>query len=243
MPHPLRVHPTAFVGDDVVLGADVTVGPGAVLLGPLSVGDRTWIGPNAVIGTPPEMSDLPQNAAWSGDTQHAGVVIGDDVVIRELATIHQGSHRPTTVGSASWILNSAYIAHDAIVGSHVTLSSGVRLGGHVVVGDHANLGMNATVHQRRIVGAGAMIGMSTPVTSDVPPFAKAFGSPVRVRGANVYVLRRLGVAESTVAEIVQQLESDDADLEGLIDDPLIGDWVRSWLAHQPTRPAAIGARS
>jgi UDP-N-acetylglucosamine acyltransferase len=243
MAHADHIHPSAFIGDDVVLGEDVAVGPGAVLLGPLTVGNRVWIGPNAVVGTPPEMSNLPQNAAWNGDSEHAGVEIGDDVVIRELATIHQGSQRTTRIGSGTWILNSAYAAHDVQVGSNVTVSAGVRLGGHVVVGDHANVGMNASVHQRRIIGAGAMIGMATPVTRDVPPFAKAYGSPLRVRGVNAYILTRLGASTETMARITAALESDDPRFDDLETDPVIGAWIRSWLDHHPCRVALVRAES
>lgn len=205
-----RIHPSAVIGEGVELGVDVTVGPHAVVLGPTVIGDRVWIGPGVVIGTPPEISSFAQNAAWTGDLQHCGVRIGDDTVIRELSTIHQGSHRTTSIGSGCWILNSSYVAHDGLVGDGVTLSAGSRLGGHVVIGDMANLGMSTVVHQRRIVGAGAMVGMGTPVTRDVPPFTKAYGNPPRVHGLNEYLLRRLGYDDAAIAEFHDALVSGDA---------------------------------
>lgn len=196
-----NIHPTAFVGPGVDLGNEVTIGPHAVILGPTSIGDRVWIGPGAQIGAPPEISSLPQRAAWSGDLDYAGVTVEDDVVVRENVVIHQGSHRPTHVGEGSWILNSAYLAHDVIVGSRVTVSAGVRVGGHATIGRHANLGMSAVIHQRRVIGPGAMVGMGTPVTRDVPPFAKVYGSPARIHGTNDYVLRALGASTAEVSTL------------------------------------------
>jgi UDP-N-acetylglucosamine acyltransferase len=70
----------------------------------------------------------------------------------------------------------------------------VLLAGHVRVGNAANLGLGASVHQGRYVGAGVMLGMSSVVTRDIPPFAKAYGSPARVVGANVVGMRRGGIA-------------------------------------------------
>lgn len=193
------IHPSAIIGDGVELGVDVTVGPHAVILGPCVIEDGVWIGPGAVIGTPPEISSLPQNTAWTGDLEHHGVRIGAGTVIRELSTIHQGSHRTTTVGRGCWVLNSVYIAHDCLIGDDVTLSAGARIGGHAVIGDGANLGMGAVIHQRRAIGGGAMIGMGTPVSRDVPPFTKVYGNPPRVRGVNAYALRHAGYDDETIA--------------------------------------------
>src|SRR5699024_4327723 len=89
-----------------------------------------------------------------------------------------------------WILNRAYLAHDVIVGDNVTVSAGVSVGGHCVIGDRVNLGMNVSVHQRRIIAVGAMVGMGTPVTADIPPYAKVYGTPARVQGVNSYLLNQ-----------------------------------------------------
>src|SRR5690606_22078527 len=123
--------------------------------------------------------------------------------------IHQGSHRPTTVGEESWILNRAYLAHDVLVGMNTTVSAGVSIGGHSVIGDRVNIGMNASVHQRRIVGTGAMVGMGTPVTADIPPFAKAFGSPARLTGVNTVGMERSGLSEASIAALVARYSNGD----------------------------------
>ncbi len=199
----------AFVGPGVVLGANVTIGPGAVILGPCTIEDNVWIGPGAQIGAPPEMTDQPQNAAWTGDLAHAGVRISAGAVIREGAVIHQGSYRETTVGAGSWVLNRAYLAHDVLLGAGTTVSAGVSIGGHCVIGDRVNIGMNASVHQRRFIGAGSMIGMGTPVARDVPPHAKAFGVPARVRGVNTVGMSRQGIPTAEIDALVAAYTAGD----------------------------------
>jgi len=230
-----RVHSSAFVGEQVTLGEDVVIGPGAVLLGPLRVGNRVWIGPNAVIGTPPEVNSLPQNAGWAGEVNHFGVDIGDGAVIRELSTIHQGSRRTTTIGRGTWLLNSVYVAHDSLIGAQVTLSAGVRVGGHSVIGDHANVGMNAAVHQRRIIGAGSMIGMGTPVTRDVPPFSKAYGVPIRRHGLNDYVLRKLGADQELIEMLAAAYAAGDYSLASFAAHPILSEIASWWGAQLPGR--------
>jgi UDP-N-acetylglucosamine acyltransferase len=192
------IHSTAIIGEGVELGERVTVGPNAVVLGPAVIGDDCWIGPGCVIGVPPEVTSLPQNRAWDGELAHKGVSIGPRTVVRELSTIHQGSISQTTVGADCWLLNRVYVAHDCQIGDRVTLSAGTSLGGYIQIGDAANLGMNAVVHQRRVIGPGVMVGMGTAVTKDLPPFALAYGSPVRLQGVNAVGMTRSGIDEAAV---------------------------------------------
>lgn len=238
------IHETAYIGDSVELGVDVCVGPHAVLLGPTRVGDGAYIAAGAAIGGPPEITTARQNVAWAGDIDHAGVEIEAGVVIRENVVIHQGSRRPTKVGAGSWLLNSSYLAHDVQIGSHVTVSAGVVIGGHAQIGDMANLGMNAAVHQRRIVGPGAMVGMGTPVTRDVPPFAMVFGVPPRLTGVNVVALRRVQAGD----EVIELLASRYAASDLLLDDDgsrrgleRIAAQLEWWSAFGDKRPVRVAS--
>lgn len=230
-----NIHPSALIGDGVVLGDGVTVGPNVVILGPCFIEDRVWIGAGATVGAPPEISAARHNSAWDGDLDHMGVRIGRGTVIRELAVIHQGSHRETVVGADSWILNRAYVAHDVLIGREVTLSAGVSIGGHCQIGDRVNIGMNAAVHQQRIVGAGSMIGMGTPLTKDVPPFAKVYGAPPRLRGVNTVGMSRSGVGETTIAALTSSYRQGDLSPEvrpSLEDIRAELEW---WLEREPAR--------
>ncbi|NMF28390.1 DapH/DapD/GlmU-related protein [Cellulosimicrobium aquatile] len=233
--HP-RIHPTAYVGPGVELGADVALGPYVTLFGPLRVGDRVWIGAGASVGAPPEIASLRQNTAWTGDLEHQGVEIGADSVLRERVVIHQGSARRTVVGARCWLLNGAYLAHDVQLGDDVTVSAGVSVGGHCTIGSRATLGMNAVVHQRRVIGPGAMVGMGTALTGDVPPWTKVFGVPPRLHGVNAVGLSRAGAAP----EVADLLASRYADGDLLLDDAAGLDAIAAdraaWRTAAPTRP-------
>lgn len=231
-----NIHSSAFIGEGVELGNRVTVGPNAVILGPCTIGNDTWIGPSAVVGAPPEMSSLPQNRAWEGELEHAGVSIGARVVIREHVVIHQGSHRATTVGDDSWILNRAYLAHDVQTGAHVTVSAGVSVGGHCTLGDFVNVGMNVSIHQRRCVGTGAMVGMGTPLTRDVPPFGKAYGSPPRLHGVNSVGMTRFGLNEDAIQAVSDAYQLGDFLLQNVLStDDLLSAVIADWNAFDPQK--------
>lgn len=195
----MAIHPSAVLSKGVDLGERVVIGPHAVLLGPCRIGDDVHIGPGCVIGSPPELTGARQNAAWDDDLDHHGVEVGAGTVVRELSTIQQGSLAPTRIGVGCWLLSRSYVAHDCVVEDGTTTSAGVTLGGHARIGRGVTIGMNATVHQRRVVGPGSMVGMSAAVTRDLPPYAKAYGTPARVRAANTVGMARQGIEEGEIA--------------------------------------------
>ena len=191
-----RVHPTAVVADDVILGSDNVIGAFAVILGPARIGDRNWIGPHVVLGTPAEIRGIDHGLAAGG--VGTGISIGNANVIREYTTVHQGHYATTVIGDDCYLMNKCYIAHDDVLHDGVTMAAGVALGGHVHVGAGANLGMGAIVHQRRVIGPLAMVGMSAVVTRDVPPASLAYGNPCRVRGANRVGMQRAGIPADVI---------------------------------------------
>ena len=221
---------SAFIGPGVELGDDVVIGPYAVVLGPARIGDRVRIGPGAHVGGPPEIATERQNAAWTGDLDHHEVVIGADTILRDHVVIHHGSVRPTVVGQRCLIFSHTYVAHDVVVGDEVTLSAGTAIGGHVTVRRGVNLGLNVSVHQRRSIGALAMVGMGTAVTRDIPPFATAYGAPPRVHGVNRFGMTRAGVADHDIAGIEQLFAGGTAEGsgDGLADDVVAElDWWKT----------------
>lgn len=183
------VHPSAVISDEVMLGHGNVIGPFVVISGAVTIGDDNWIGAGVVIGAPPEVRSFPHPRS-AADSGGGGIVIGARNTFREYAQIHHGWKGETTVGDDAFIMNQCYVAHDSTLGHGVTLAASVLLAGHVRVGDGANVGLGTAVHQFREVGRGAMVGMGSVVTRDIPPFAKAYGNPASVRGANVVGMER-----------------------------------------------------
>jgi UDP-N-acetylglucosamine acyltransferase len=83
-------------------------------------------------------------------------------------------------------MKHAYVAHDCILGSNVTMSAGSKLAGFCTVGNKVNLGMGAAVHQKTTLPEGIMIGMNSTITkkSKLESYQKYAGSPVKHIGSN-----------------------------------------------------------
>lgn len=193
------VDPQAKLADDVVvgpfcvIGPNVTIGAGTVLIshvnvhGITTIGERNRIYPNASIGCDP------QDKKYAGEPTR--LEIGDDNVIREHVTISTGTiqdHGLTKVGSRNLFMANVHIAHDCQVGNDTILANNVGLAGHSHVGDGAIMGGQSGLHQFNRVGCGAMVGAGSILVQDVPPYVICNGSPVEPHGLNVVGLRRHG---------------------------------------------------
>lgn len=194
-----RIHSTAVIGDGVRIGDRVTVGPYAVLTGPLDIGDDCWIGAHTVLGAPPEINGHPHFSSYADVSDGFGVEIGPRTTIRELTAVHKGSERTTTIGADSFIMNRISVGHDCHLGHHTVAAPAVTFGGHVTLGDGCNMGMNSTIHQRRVMGSGAMVGMGGIATKDIPPFATVVGNPAVMHGANSVGMSRKGYSEADIS--------------------------------------------
>jgi len=207
--HPTAVvHPSAQLEDDVsigpycVVGPQVMIGAGSQLLshvvveGPTHLGAHNVVHPFAVLGSDP------QHRGYAGEPTR--LVIGDHNVIREHVTIHRGTAvgaSVTVVGSHCLLMVGSHVAHDAMVGSHVTLTNGTLLGGHVEFGDWAVAAGHVAVAPFTRIGESAFLAGNAMVERDVPPFMMAAGDRATLRAINRVGLERREVPASSVTNL------------------------------------------
>ena len=179
------IHPSAIVGDGVILRSTVRIGPGAVLQGPLDAQGGLRVEARALVGGPAQHRE--------GDAGR--LQLGRDVHLHEGCTLHRGSpigSGCTILGDRVRVMAYAHVGHDVELGDDVTLANGAQLGGHVRVGAGATIGARAALHQFVQVGEGAMVAAGAFVSGDVLPWVVVAGDRARVRGANRVALRRAG---------------------------------------------------
>jgi UDP-N-acetylglucosamine acyltransferase len=192
----VKIHSTAIIEDDVILGDDCEIGAYAVIKRHTRMGHRNRVAEHAVIGGDP------QDFKFKSDTL-SYTEIGDDNYFREGVTIHRGS-RPdsaTKIGNGCFLMAYAHIAHDCIVGNGIVMANTAGIAGEVVVHDKAFISAAVTVHQFCRIGRNAMIGLSSKVVQDALPFCITDGNPGRARGLNLVGLRRNGFAKEDIAAL------------------------------------------
>ena len=190
------IGPFAVIGPHVRIGAGTTVGAHCVIDGHTTIGQDNRIYPFASLGA------APQDKKYGGEPTE--LRIGDRNTIREFCTFNTGTAQDkgsTTIGNDNWIMAYVHIAHDCVVGDHTTMANNATLAGHVEVGDWATIGGLTGVLQRMRIGAHAMVGFSSHVGKDVPPFMVVDGNPLAVRGVNLVGLRRRDFSDARTSAI------------------------------------------
>ena len=74
-----------------------------------------------------------------------------------------------------------------------------------------------------------MIGMGSVVTRDVPPFAKAFGNPAHVRGANIIGMTRGGVSRKAIDAVSELYSSPTPDSAPLASIGELAELYAAWI--------------
>jgi UDP-N-acetylglucosamine acyltransferase len=188
-----EIGPYSIIGDHVSIGKSTVVGSHVVIEGNTSIGERNRIFPFVTLGTPP------QDTGYRGEDTR--LVIGNDNIIREYATIHRATTKQewvTAIGDGNYLMAYSHVAHDCVLGNHVILANVATLGGHIHIGDYANLGGQAAVHQFVRIGAYAFVGGKSGVDRDVPPFMITAGERAKLYGVNRRGLRRHGLTQESI---------------------------------------------
>ncbi len=214
-----KIHPTAVIAEDAVIGHDVEIGPYAVIESDTvigngcfidahakvarytTVGDRTRIYMGALVGEEPQDHRFKPGIVSSTS-------IGSDSVIREYVTIHRSpfENGRTLVGSGTLLMAFVHVGHDAVIGNRVTAANHTAISGHVVIEDGAVLSGYVLIHQFCRIGALAMIGGRTILTQDVPPYCM-LAENEHVCGPNTVGLRRAGFTGEQRLEIRRAIKN------------------------------------
>lgn len=209
-----RVHPSASVSPESKIDPSVEIGPGCILdgevtlcegvrllanvhiAGPVTIGKNTIVYPGACIGFPP------QDYKFSPGDPTAGVVIGEDCILREHVTIHAASNNdtPTTVGNGVFMMVGSHLGHDVRVGNKVIIVNHSVVGGHAQIGDNVNISGLVAIHQHARVGRLAMVSGGVANSMDVPPFCMS-SERNRISGVNLIGLRRSGMDRKDISAV------------------------------------------
>jgi UDP-3-O-[3-hydroxymyristoyl] glucosamine N-acyltransferase len=201
------IHPTARLGEGVVLAPGAIVGPHAeigdgarlgahVVIGRgVTLGRATQIGPHAVIGFAHLGDDvLIQPGVKIGASgfgfssgpdghfkvpQLGRVIIQDRVELGANSTVDRGALRDTVIGEGTKIDNLVQIGHNTMTGRHCIIAGQAGVSGSVVLGDFVIVGGMAGVADHVIVGNRVRLAGMTGVTRDLEGGRDYGGVPAR----------------------------------------------------------------
>lgn len=193
----VKVGPYVFIDDNVEIGDGSVIYPHSTIFPYVKMGRGTKVFPGAVVGA------IPQDLKFDGEV--TWVEIGDNVTVRECATINRGTAASgkgvTSIGDDTLLMSYVHVAHDCRVGKHCILVSYVGIAGETDVDDWAILGGSTVVHQFSHIGTHAMVGGGSRVTKDIPPYSLCGRDPISFAGINLVGLRRRGFDADVIRNI------------------------------------------
>lgn len=203
-----EIHPTAILEGEVNLADDVKIGPYCIIKGPVTLGPGvqllehvsingpTTIGAGTIVYPRAALGYEPQDYKFAPGAPTAGVVIGENCIIREHATVHAASndHTPTRIGNEVFMMINSHIGHDAVVGNNVILVNNSCLAGHTQVHDRVTFSAGALLHQNCRIGTLCILSGGASITTDLPPFMMALERN-QIVGLNLVGLRRNGFSK------------------------------------------------
>ena len=202
----MAIHPTAIIdpkakidssaeiGAYAIIGGNVEIAAGCKIAPHASIdhcrlGERTRVGTHTVLGGDPQMLNWKEVPSL--------VVIGKDVWIHELVTIHRGMYENgvTSIGDRCMIMSNSHIAHDCDFHNDVIYTTLSGVAGHVTIEEFAIISAEVGIHQHVRIGAYAMVGGMSRIVQDVVPFMMVEGSPAKIRTTNAIGLKRKGFSK------------------------------------------------
>ncbi len=195
-----ELHESVKVGPYSIVGPNVKIGKGTVLMSHVVIQGPTTIGEDNTFYQFCSIGEVPQDKKFK-DGDEVFLEIGDRNTIREYVSISRGTTQDkslTKIGDDNWIMATCHIAHDCIVGSRTIFANGASLAGHAIIEDDVILGGYSMIYQRCRIGEGAITGFSSGIHRNVPPFITAAGYRAVPSGINSEGLRRRGFSAEAI---------------------------------------------
>ena len=206
------VRPRAKIGSGTVIESGVHIGEGVV------IGERCFIGPNVVIM---HGSRIGHRVIIHGGTtigadgfgyvwtdhryltipQLGNVVIEDDVELGANVCVDRATMGSTLIKRGTKIDNLVQIAHNNLIGEHVTLSGQVGLAGSVTVGNRVVMGGKVGVVDHITIGDDARLGGATVVIGNIPAGQTVWGYPAR----DIKIVKRELAALALLPKLIKRL--------------------------------------
>ncbi len=201
-----KIHDTAIIGKDVVIGKNTSIGAYSIIADGADIGEHSVIdscvkicagvkmGNNNEVFHGAVLGEAPQSRGFDPRTK-SGVIIGNNNIFREQSTVNRSlyENEATIIGNNNFIMATGHIAHDCIMGDHNVICNGVLLAGHIALGNYSFISGNTVIHQFCRIGDFVMIGGGSRIAQDCPHYSLVVGAETgQVVSVNGVGLRRAG---------------------------------------------------
>jgi len=165
------------VGPEVSIGAGSEVREGALLTGPVRIGEGCVVHPHATLGTDGLFAKSIQGRKVQV-RHYGGVVVGDHSVIHTAANVARSVNYgdATRIGREVHVGLHVNVGHDCDFGDRTDISGLSLTAGRVDIGEDCWIGANAVISNALTIGKGSKIRIGSVVVDDLPPGSDVSGN-------------------------------------------------------------------
>ncbi len=224
------VRSLVHIGDDVIIGKNTIIHPGAVIEDRVTIGENAIIHANVVIR---------KDCMIGNNVQiHAGTVIGadgfgyvpvngkqikiphvgtvrieDDVEIGANTAIDRATTGTTLVKRGAKIDNLVQIGHNCVIGEDCLLCGNSGMAGSSKLGNRVVLAGKAGVVDHVYIGDDSVAAGNSVVIGNLPPNSFVSGNPGRPHAEDMRIQAAMGRLPDLLKEM-KELKKKIAELEG-----------------------------
>lgn len=174
-----RVHPTAVVSSEAVLGNRTIIEPGAYVGSCVEIGDDCTIRAGAVLGSEGFGFARESSGRLYRQIHQGRVVIGNNVEIGPNSSVDRAVFDETLIEDGAKLSGQVHLAHQVHIGRDTTVAYGSGFAGGAAVGERVTIHPHVSVATDVTIGDDAEVGMNAGVLSDVPDHTTVVGTPAR----------------------------------------------------------------
>ncbi len=206
----VTLYPGCVIGDGVSIGDDSVLYPNVVVYHACVIGRRAIIQANAVVGSD-GFGFAKEGERWIKIPQIGRVVIGDDVEIGSNTSIDRGALDDTVIGNGVKLDNQIQIAHNVQIGDHSAIAGCAGIAGSVKIGRRCTIAGAGMVVGHIEIGDDVHVSGGTMITKNVTQPGQYTGAfPMGTHEEwlhNAAQLKRLAKLAERVSELEKKLKS------------------------------------
>lgn len=218
-----KIHPSAIIGENVVIGDGNTIGAFAVIEGNTIIGNNNYFGPHTAIGVEPT------------DTKHVDfgfgipkLIIGNNNTIREFCVVEQPCYEAESqICNGVFLMQGVHLSHDNLLQDNVVITNQCVVGGIAKILKGADLGMGCTINQYSVIGQYSIVATGAPCMKNVKPFSRYIpNKPITV---NIYALKKYGFMDELdeiTAYVMDGVKPSSKRIKDIIDE--FDHWVEKY---------------
>ncbi len=182
-----------FISEESVLGKNVHVGFGAIILGSTTVGDETHIGDYVILGFPVRGRIFSKKHTYS-----EGCSVGRKVILRPFTIVYE----KTVIGDNVETGHHVLVREECVIGNNVLIGTSTVIDGRVRIGDYTRIETGVYIPPETVIGSKVFIGPRVVFTNDKYPVSKKLKGVViedeAVIGANSTLIAGVRVGHGAI---------------------------------------------